>query len=497
MRKRNKFSLSNYKLATMNQGELVPMGCTEVLPGDTMQLSTSALIRVSPLLAPVMHPCHVSIHHWFVPNRLVWDDWENFITGGEDGLDASTFPIIDVGGSGASVGSLFDYYGVPTGIANLDVNALPFRGYAHIYNEWYRDQDLQTALTIDTTDGPDTTTNTTLQKVNWRKDYFTGARPDTQKGSEVTLPLGSEAPIFGDNMDFDAVEDAGNYANVRDAQGGNLRSLSANGTYLFGANGNAGGTGELKADLTNATAATINQIREAFALQKYAEARQIYGSRYTEYLRYIGVNSSDARLQRPEYLGGGRQTIQFSEVLQTAGTTDGSATGVGDLKGHGIAAIKSNRFRKFFEEHGFIHTFMFVRPIAIYSQGLSKQMNRATKEDYYQKELANIGMEEILNQEVYAAHATPAGIFGYQPRYDEYRKGVNTIAGDFRANENLEHWHMAREFSADPALNSTFVTCNPTDRVYASTTEDQLYVMANHSIQARRLVVRSGMPGGL
>jgi hypothetical protein len=490
MRKRSKFDLSHYKQFTANQGELVPIACQEVLPGDSFQMSTKALIRLSPLVAPVMHPVHATIQHFFVPYRLIMDDWESFITGGETGADATTFPTITLT---PSAGTLADYFGLPLG-TSISVNALPFRAYSLIYNEYYRDQDLQTALTIDLTDGADTTTNTTMQKVNWNKDRFTSSRDSSQKGSEISLPLGTEAPIFGDNMDFDGVEDSANTANVRDAAGGSLKYLLTNGTALHGA-ATAIGTGELRSDLTNATAASINDLREAFALQSFAEHRMLFGGRYSEYLKFLGIRYSDGRLDRPEYLGGGKQTVQFSEVLQTGvDSTDG---GLGTLGGHGIAAMRSNRFRRFFEEHGLIISLMCVKPKPMYHQGVQKMWSKTTKEDFFQYELEGIGQEEVLNKEVYVAHSSPTATFGWQNRYDEYRYNVDTVAGDFRPGQSLEEWTMCRDFSSDPSLNSTFVTCSPTTRIYASTATDQLLVMAYHDVKARRMMRKKGLPIGL
>jgi len=482
--KRSKFSLSNYKLLSCDMGQLIPCGLTEVLPGDTIQQATSLLVRVSPLLAPVMHPVHVRIHHWFVPHRLVWEDWEDFITGGPDGDDASVFPTITFGGgSGAATGSLADYLGVTPGVNNLEVSALPFRGYAKIFNEWYRDQDLQTELVIDEGSGPDTTTSTALQNVAWEKDYFTSARPWAQKGPDITVPLGTSAPIAtaANASDFVTVIDGGGVARTL--------TTAALGSPIFPT---TSGTGDpLFADLSQASSASINDLREAFALQRYQENRARYGSRYTEYLAFLGIRSSDARLQRPEYLGGGKQVIQFSEVLQTTPTTDGDdEIGVGNLKGHGIGAVRSNRYRKFFEEHGYVFTFVSVKPKTMYAQGLHRTWNRRIKEDFFQRELQHIGQQEILNKEIYAAHTTPEGTFGFQDRYDEYRRSESSIAGDFRST--LDYWHMARIFGSDPALNADFIKSVPTKRVNAVQSEDVLWVMANHSIQARRIVAASG-----
>jgi len=244
--------------------------------------------------------------------------------------------------------------------------------------------------------------------------------------------------------------------------------------------------GRLQTDLTGASAITINLLREAFALQRFEEARARFGSRYVEYLRYLGVRSSDARLQRPEFLGGGRYPVQFSEVLQTAEGTDP----VGELRGHGIGVARSNRYRRFFEEHGYVYTFMVVKPKTIYMQGLPRTWNRRTKEDFFQKELQHIGQQEVLNKEVYAGHASPNGTFGFQDRYDEYRRAESSVSGEFR--ETLNFWHFARQFSSDPALNSTFVRCVPTENPFAVNSANTLYCMARHNIQARRIVASSG-----
>jgi len=491
--KRSKHNLSYTKLFSCDMGELIPCGLLEVLPGDSIQGATSALVRASPLLSPVMHPVDVRIHHWFVPHRLVWSDWENFITGGPDGLNASVFPTIAMpAGGGAVVGSLADYLGVPTGVNSLVVSALPFRGYSLIWNNWYRDQDLQTALTIDLTDGVDTTTNTALQNCSWEKDYFTSSRPWEQKGAAITIPLTGTAPVKGlagatSNTYTSAAtgfrETAGGAGST--PPGSNWWNIGTNQIALRGDNTTK--EPAVYADLSAVSGVTVNQLRQSLALQRFEEARARYGSRYTEYLRALGVRSSDARLQRPEYLGGGRQRIQWSEVLQTGPGTDP----VGEMKGHGIAAVRSNRFRTFFEEHGYVHTFMSVRPKTIYANGLFRHWNRRTKYDFWQRELQHIGQQAVLNKEVYAAHATPDGTFGYQDRYDEYRRSESLIAGEFRTSM-LDFWHMARIFAASPALNSTFVSCVPPERPFAVPSEDVIYVHARHSFQARRLVAGEG-----
>lgn len=467
-------------------GEIVPLNLVEVLPGDTFQKATSALLRASPLLAPVMHKVNVDIFDFFVPHRLVWEDWEEFITGGEDGEDASVFPTITTPVStGFAVGSLADYLGVTPGVASRAVSALPFRAYAMIYNEWFRDQDLVTPLTIDLTSGPDTTTNTALKIAAWPKDYFTSARPWEAKGPQITIPLGTTAPVVtaGTTPTFSSIAGSQNAGLSYSTSTSRLLTspdLTTGTAVKFGNNSG------LQTDLSGASAITLNALREAAALQRMQEARARYGSRYPEYLKYMGVHYSDARLQRPEYLGGGRDVIQFSEVIQTAPGTDP----VGDLKGHGITGMRSRRWRRTFEEHGYLITLICVRPKAIYSDGLERTWNRRFKEDFWQPELQFIGQQAILNKEVDFSHATPEGVFGYQDRYDDYRSQWSRIAGDFRTT--LDFWHFARIFGSDPALNATFINCVPSEEPFAVPSEDVLYVTANHSIQARRLVAPVG-----
>lgn len=495
--RRNKFSLSHYKLFSCSQGELVPCTLMEVLPGDSIQHSTSMLVRVLPLLAPLMHTVRATVHHWFVPMRLLWDGWEDFITGGPDGMDASVFPTITTPAStGFAVGSLADYLGVPPGVASQPVSALPFRAYALIFNEWYRDQDLQTPLVVSTASGPDTTTSTVLVNRGWEKDYFTSSRPWEQKGPAVSIPLTGNAPVSGiglsDNGSVAASKTVRQTTPLPDVASANWTNATVNTWFLADGPAGTGQKPSIFADLSGISAVTINDLRLALALQRYEEARARYGSRYVEYLRYLGVRSSDARLQRPEYLGGGRNPVQFSEVLQTAPTTGGSTSGVGNLKGHGIGFLKSNRYRRFFEEHGYVLTLINVQPKTMYVQGLNRTWNRRTKEDFWQKELEHIGQQEVLNKEVYFAGASPDGVWGYQDRYDDYRRIESSIAGEFRTT--LDYWHMARIFSSAPALNASFVSANPTNRVYSVTDDavDKLWLMTNHSIQARRMLSREG-----
>lgn len=513
--KRNKFNLSHYKLGSCDMGSLIPISCFEVLPGDTIQMHTSVFLRFAPMVAPVMHPIKVSTYSFFVPLRLLWDDWEDFITGGPDGLDTSVPPTYSYSTSGVQVGSVCDYLGVPIGYTGK-ISAFPIRAYHRIFDEYFRDQDLTSPTTTGSiTTGGNTNYATggggTLLKVSWEKDYFTTSRPWPQKGATVTIPvqgdpggqssysLSGSGNVYIDNPDGDTLGGAnsigiqGNTTDLKipakshstNTSGAPYYQLKVDGSsYTVNASTGPGGVGSVHLD----------DLREAFALQRFEEHRSMYGSRYTEYLRYLGVRARDSRLQRPEYLGGGKSTVQLSEVLQTA--ADGN-TPVGTLRGHGIGLNRGRTFRRFVDEHGIVMTLMTIRPIAIYLNGLNKMWSREVKEDYWQRELEHIGQQEVLEKELYATGDTTStindnSVFGYNNRYDEYRSIPSSVCGEMRTT--LDYWHMARSFSNAPVLNTSFITGAPTKRIFAEQTQNEIYFMASHSVVARRILSKMGNP---
>jgi len=465
--KRSKHNLSHYHLTTADMGQLIPIGCVEALPGDSFRHQTSALIRVTPQLKPLMHPVQARIHHFFVPNRLVWSGWEEFIT---DQSGAAAVPTI--AGGAHTEGDLSDYLGIYDDASNA-FSALPIRAYNKIYNEYYRDQDIIAEVNEDTN---------VVQKIAWGKDRFTAARSSPQQGTAVSLPLGTSAPISWDGADS---SDVGIYSTV------DSDTIPMDVTTTVKARFESSAVDGLYADLTGATAATISELREAFALQKYAEARANWGENYVDYLKYIGVNPSDSRLQRPEFLGGGRQGLSFSEVLNTTG-----ANTPGAMVGHGIGAMRSNKYQRYFEEHGWVISLLSVRPRSIYVEALPKKFTRFNMEDYYQKELAGIGDEEVLNKEMYAPDSGPDDVFGYSPRYDTYRHENSYVSAEMRNSTNYD-WHLGRIFGGDVALNQSFIECSPTKRAFAEQSEDSLWIMVNHNIQARRMVNKNAHYAGL
>lgn len=370
--RRNLFDLSHENKLTCEMGYCVPIVCEEIVPGDKFKVSTDSLVRLVPMLAPIMQNINVYVHFFFVPNRLIWSDWEDFITGGEDGDNASVAPTISI--TNAQTSSLADYLGVPTGVENsLSVSALPFRAYARIWNDWYRDQNLQDELTISLSSGVDVTTNTALQHRGWQRDYFTSSLPFRQRGDAVTLPLGNKARVvYGDYESGISLQNPwtgdggsqnGHPAYARGDSDAIQVSLTAK-----GGEGTSNAGYPLMADLSTATAATINDIRRAFQVQRWLETNAICGARYVEsILAHFAVRSSDARLQRSEYLGGGKAPVMISEVLQHS-ADDNEPTPLGSMAGHGVSAVRTFQFNKFFEEHGFVIGILSIMPRSAYYQ---------------------------------------------------------------------------------------------------------------------------------
>lgn len=495
--KRSKHSLSHYRLTSLDMGQLFPVMMEEVLPGDSFRHQSSALLRVAPVVAPVMHPVHASIHSWFVPARLLWSNWEDFITGKNTAL---TLPTLTIASTDTATRDLAQSLGIGADIAtgSIVVQSLPFRAYNMIWNEFYRDQDLNTAVPERTGDTGDIPTDYKILPVSWEKDYFTTCRPYPQQGantSVVNLSLTGTAPVSGLSVTgANAASTTVGYDSAGNAIPVGTRGWATQTTGLVADKINSSGTAgtgghlpDLKVDFANIAAGQVNMDinawRTAMAMQRMREHRNRFGSRYRDMLAFLGVNSSDARLQRPEYLGGGKQTIAFSEVLSTADTTDAK---IGDMAGHGIAALRSRPYKRFFEEHGYVLTFLSLRPQTVYQNRVPRTFLRRTYDQFWQKELEMMGEQAVTNFEVYGNAASPSATFGYIPRYDEYRHAESGVTGEFRTT--LDYWHMARKFTAQPVLNGTFVGCDPTNRIYGDQVADQIYAMVAHRISARRLV---------
>jgi hypothetical protein len=475
---------------TTNQGFITPINCMEVLPNENIRHKIDMLVRTQPLLAPVMGSLEVKIANFFVPARLCWDGWDDFITGGVDGNDDSTPPFIDMTG-GSVIGSLFDHLGLAPSYEG-QASALPIRAYQLIYNEFFRDQDLdQDGATVSLAGGEDNTTTTDLQRACWRKDYFTSARPDTQKGDDVEIALTGNAPVIGTDTApkiDDTLAGAGHtvYTSNSGMTGSGAGNISSSSGIRWTETG-------MEADLSNVSAISVNDLRLATALQRYKENMLRYGSRYVERLQAaFGVKNLDARLNRPELLSTGKANIQFSEIIQSAPSIDDTSDeSVGSLKGHGVNVTHARRYKYTAPEYGFIISVAVFRPKTSYLDGVPKMWTRTTKEDYFQPELQHIGMQPIYNKELKGDHADPDGIFGYQQRYDEYRYMFDQVSGEFR--DTLKFWHMAREFGSDPALNDDFVRCEGVDRIFA-TDADEFQCRAFHKIRKKSKLDALGTP---
>lgn len=504
---RSTFDRSHGVKLTLDSGFLVPVLVEEILPGDTLQCVMYNFARLATIIRPVLDNLRLTAFFFFTPNRIVWDNWTAFMGSKEnDDVTVYTVPTITKGAPGWPTGSTADYYGIPIDIPDVAVNALPFRCGNLIWNTWFRDQNLQQSIVVDTDNGPDLPADyVDLQRRGRRHDYITSCLPFLQKGPPITLPLGTTAPVVSDTL-------SGGAGYPR------LSGAGASGTYLEGSLLNnidsslilsttanmSWHTSGLVADLSLASAATINELRMSNALQVLYERDARAGTRYPEMLQsQFGVTLPDAQW-RPEYLGGGSQSITISPVPQTSMTGDsgGTDTYLGEIAGYGTT-MGAQSFVKSFAEHGWVHGYVSIQSDISYQQALDKKWQRLTREDFYTPALANLGEQEVLNSEVMLQDPNTSGsdntdVFGYQERWAEYKYGsLSGIRGKFRsaASGTLEMYHYGLDFETLPVLGPDFIEDDPPlDRIVAVNTEPELLLDIFFKMKHTRVMPTYSVP---
>jgi hypothetical protein len=519
---RSTFDRSHGLKTTFNAGELVPIYVDEALPGDTFSCNLTAFARLATPIHPTMDNAFMDSHFFAVPVRLVWDDFEEFMgetktyqAPGSSRLDgtpdftvaAPIPPTITAGVSGEAEESLSDYFGIPTKIAALEFSALWHRAYTLVWNDWFRDENLQAPKTILTTSGADATTYALLNRGK-KHDYFTSSLPWPQKGPDVTMPISGTAPVTGigkfNNQQYletpSTVYETDGTASTSYTSASWIYGASAADTYAIEEDPNNIGYPNIRVDLSEATAATINQLRLAFATQKFLEIQARGGSRYIEVIKnHFNVTSPDARLQRSEYLGGGSSPVNISPVAQTSSTD--ATTPQGNLSAIGTTVLSGHSFTKSFTEHTIVIGMVSVRTDLTYQQGLNRMFSRETIYDYYWPTLSTIGEQAVKNKEIYAqGSAADETTFGYQERYAEYRYKPSSITGKFRSNATgtLESWHYAQEYASLPLLGDSWIQVTDTNiqRTLAVASEPQFIFDSLFKLKCTRPMPVNSIPGG-
>lgn len=492
---RSSFDRSHGYKTTFDAGYLVPFLVDEALPGDTFNVKANAFARLATPIFPIMDNMNMDTFYFSVPIRLVWDNWQKFNGEQKNPGDSTDFTIPQLTNvTPFTTGSLEDYMGLPTGVSNLSVSALWHRAYNLIWNEWFRDQNLQDSVDVPTGDGPDLHSSGTynLLRRGKRHDYFTSCLPWPQKGPGVTIPLGGLAPIKSDATSPNAYSIIG--------EGDTYRQLGTSTTYLNASSTAGTEADRLYADLSQATAATINSLRQAFQIQRIYERDARGGTRYTELIKsHFGVTSPDARLQRPEYLGGGSTPVNISPIPQTSPTGSYATTPQGNLAAIGTASF-NNGFTASFTEHCLIIGLVSVRADLTYQQGLNRMWSRKTRFDFYWPALSHIGEQAVLQQEIFCngVDVDDEKVFGYQERYAEYRYKPSQITGLFRSTNAtpLDAWHLAQEFATAPVLDQAFIQEDPpVDRVIAVATEPHFLFDSYIQMRCARPMPLYGVPG--